>query len=388
MTSYFNIKDAPYSAIGDYLTDDTASIQAAITAAEAVGGKVLAPYGRYRTTAPLVASDHLVIEGDGYPDDGGAGYASSVVFNNALKGTVFYPGAHDAFRVTSNNAVQFEKFQIAFNQTAPSGSNLAGIRVNPASGINVRSIFRDIDITCADSAVVLNNALEFRVDNVNMLYGFQSSICIGTPAYPSWGDSSIQNCTMWGNGIYLTSHIAVSSHGGLRITNNKLNGGNPTTSTGILVSPTSSAVQNVEPLVIVGNSLEGQAVGICFANGHPTTASISELVITGNQIWSGINAILCNTSGTPKWLNGFTICGNVMMTLNGSSQPIALLDNATLGIISGNQFAFSAGGAGTALILGALTSNINVQSNVYSAGITTKVNNAAGAANTIGGGTP
>lgn len=385
---YFDITAAPYSAVGDYTTDDTVAIQAAITAAEAAGGKLIGPYGRYRTSAPLVVSDHLLLEGHGYPDDAGAGYASSVVFDNALKGTVFYPGAHDCFQLTSNRAVQMQGFQIVYNQSAPSGHNYAGIRAAPASGINVRSVFRDINIVCADIAMVMANMLEFRVDNVNMLYGFQSGIMISNAAYPSWGDSSIQNCTMWGNGVYQTSNINIASCGGLRIINNKLNGGNPTTSSGILFSPTGTAVQNAEPLIINSNSMEGQAVGINFANGKPTTASITECLINGNQIWSGVNAILANTSGTPKWLNGFALVGNDLMTLNGASQPVVLLDNATMGIIAGNQIAFSAGGAGTGMILGTKTSNVNVQSNVYSAGMTTKVNNAAGAANTVGGGSP
>lgn len=386
--SHFDITAAPYSAVGDYTTDDTVSIQSAITAAEAVGAKLIAPYGRYRTSAPLVINDHLLFEGHGYPDDGGAGYAGSVVFNNALKGTVFYPGAHDCFQITSNNAVQMRDFQIAYNQSAPSGSNLAGIRAAPTSGVNVRSVFRDINIVCADTAMIIRNMMEFRIDNVNPLYGFTCGMNISTPAYPSWGDSSIQNCTSWGNGVYLTSHIAVASHGGLRLINNKLNGGNPTTSTGVLICPIASAAQNVEPLVIVGNSMEGQAVGIGMANAHPTTASITECVISGNQIWSGVNAILANTSGTPKWFSGFSICGNVLMSLNGAAQPVVLIDNASLGIISGNQIAFSGTPGGTGIILGALTSGINVQSNVYGANVITKVNNAGGAANTVGGGTP
>ena len=383
----FNIKKSPYSAVGDYVTDDTAAIQAAINDAEAVGGKLIAPYGRYHTSAPLVISDHLLIEGDGYSDDGGALYSAGyggipLVFNSNLKGTVFYPGAHDTFQVTSNNAIQMQGFQICYNQSAPSGSNLIGIHNSPTSGINCRSVFRDIAIQNADNGIFMNNMLEFRIDNVNVLNGFTNSVVIGNPAYPSFGDSSIQNCTLWGSKV-LTAHINVMSHGGLRVINNKLNDGNPTASSGILFNPSLSVAQNMEPVVVVGNSIEGQAVGINFVNGHPTTASMTEVAISGNQIWSGVNAILANTSGTGKWLNGFSICGNVLMTLTGVAQPVVLIDNAMMGIICGNQFAFSGGGSGTAWILGALTTNINVQSNIYGPGLT---GNNAGSGNTVGGG--
>lgn len=392
MSTYFNIKDAPYCAVGDYTTDDTASIQAAITAAEYVGGKVIAPYGRYRTSAPLVISDHILLEGDGYSDDGGALYSAGydgvpLLFNSNMKGTVFYPGAHDYFQITSNNAVQMRDFQIAYNQSAPSGLNLAGIRSSPASGINCRSVFRDINIMCADTAMVMNNMLEFRIDNVNALYGFKNSISISSAAYPSFGDSFIQNCTLWGSKV-LTAHVVVGSHGGLRIINNKFNDGNPTTSCGILFNPSLTVVQNMEPVLISFNSIEGQAVGICFVNGHPDTASMTEVSIEANQIWAGTNAILCNTSGTNQWLAGFSMVGNVMMTLNGSSQPVALIDNAAIGNIIGNTFAFSGSPGGTGLILGAHTRGINVQSNTYGDNVTTPVNNAAGAANKVGGGSP
>lgn len=390
MTAYFNIRKTPYSAVGDYATDDTAAIQAAINDAEAVGGRLIAPPGRYHTTAPMVISDHLLFDGDGYPDDGGALYAAGyggipLAFNNNMKGTIFYPGCHDCFQNVSNNAVQMQGFQIAYNQSAPSGSNLAAIRNSPTTGVNVNSVFRDIAIQAADNGVVLNNMLHFRIDNVNTLNGFQNSISISNAAYPSFGDSSIQNCTLWGSKV-LTAHINVGSHGGLRIINNKFNDGDPTASCGILFNPSLSVIQNMEPVVIVGNSVEGQAVGICFVNAHPTTATMTEVVITGNQIWAGTNAILANTSGTSQWLAGFTITGNVMMTLNGAAQPVVLIDNASMGVITGNQFAFSGSPGGTGVILGAQTSNINVQSNVYGANIITPVNNAAGTANRVGGG--
>lgn len=49
----FNVKDPTYGAKGDGATDDTAAIQAALTAAAVSGGTVYFPPGVYRTTATL-----------------------------------------------------------------------------------------------------------------------------------------------------------------------------------------------------------------------------------------------------------------------------------------------------------------------------------------------
>lgn len=61
-----SVKD--FGAVGDGIADDTAAIQAAITAVQVTGGEVFFPAGTYKTTAPLVIDDSSVtldpIEGD------------------------------------------------------------------------------------------------------------------------------------------------------------------------------------------------------------------------------------------------------------------------------------------------------------------------------------
>jgi hypothetical protein len=68
----FNVKDQPFGAVGDSVTDDTAAIQAAITAAIAAGGKVYLPglnNKYYKVTgaliATLAAAQSFVMFGDG-----------------------------------------------------------------------------------------------------------------------------------------------------------------------------------------------------------------------------------------------------------------------------------------------------------------------------------
>src|SRR6266545_3481501 len=54
---FFNAKDATYGAKGDFAADDTAPIQAALTAAFITpGGILFLPHGAYKTTAPLTTT--------------------------------------------------------------------------------------------------------------------------------------------------------------------------------------------------------------------------------------------------------------------------------------------------------------------------------------------
>lgn len=64
----FNVREPPYNAAGDGVTDDTAAINAAISDAEADGGgTVYIPAGTYKTSDTIVHDDDksLVIHGDG-----------------------------------------------------------------------------------------------------------------------------------------------------------------------------------------------------------------------------------------------------------------------------------------------------------------------------------
>jgi hypothetical protein len=65
-SAIINVKDTPYSAVGNGVADDTVPIQAAITAAAIAGGKVLFPAGTYLISSTLsVAGPGVTLRGSG-----------------------------------------------------------------------------------------------------------------------------------------------------------------------------------------------------------------------------------------------------------------------------------------------------------------------------------
>jgi len=65
LNGFINVKDPAYGAKGDGSTDDSAAIQAAITALPARGGLILVPFGTYILDATITLTKPVVIYGMG-----------------------------------------------------------------------------------------------------------------------------------------------------------------------------------------------------------------------------------------------------------------------------------------------------------------------------------
>jgi len=183
-------------------------------------------------------------------------------------------------------------------------------------------------ISGADNAIQLNNIYEFKIDNLKAVSSWISGLTINSPNYPNNGDSTVINSTFWGNGVagYLY-HVGINSGGGYRIVNNKFNFGSATNTSCIILQPNLAVVQTIEPLIITANSCEASAVGINFNNGNVTNATISQVAITGNQIWTGVAAIFVNSNGVGQWINGLAVSGNFLQIVGGAAKTVNTLDN-------------------------------------------------------------
>jgi len=73
--------------------------------------------------------------------------------------------------------------------------------------------------------------------------------------------------------------------------------------------------------------MEGHAIGIGFINSNVANANISQVVITGNQIWAGVNAILITSNGTGQWVGSMTVAGNHLQVNAGANVAVNSLDN-------------------------------------------------------------
>lgn len=371
---YYNVRD--YGAIGNGVADDTVAIQAAITAAQAVGAIVFFPAGTYKITASLTISARCKIKGEGFQGDSGGGFAGvGVTQSTGFLGSVIVAGTTvSAFVATTNKAVSFEDVQITYPSTPSSGAIAITIQaVAGAGNANTQSFIRNCMITGADQGIVLTNCLDFRIDSNDILYSVTYGIVVNSPNYPSYNQASISNNEIWGAAnAGFQAHILLQAGGDMRIVNNKISTGGVNTN-GIAIFGASSGSQNMEPLVIANNSIEGPQNCIAFVTAN-ASLSISNIVISGNQLWGGGKAILANTFGTGQWILGVAISGNLLSVNGGVGVTVVQLDNVSGASITGNVLNLSGGGSASAgFVLGSHCLNITSVGNNYVNGISTRV---------------
>lgn len=129
----YNVKDAPYLAVGDGVADDTAAINNALTAAgNAGGGIVYLPPGQYRITGALNVPGAVWFQGVGFVPNEQANPTGSVLF-----------GANSAASMVRMNGRGAHISDIAFRQT----QNVAAPTAYPpaisvlASDVTIERVF-------------------------------------------------------------------------------------------------------------------------------------------------------------------------------------------------------------------------------------------------------
>jgi hypothetical protein len=360
-TSVFNVRDPLFGASGVGLFYDHTAIQAAITAAQIVGGSVFIPAGSYRIGVALSVTSRVTIQGVGYQADNtkhvaAAGYTSTVL--------VVDDGV-TCFAIASPEPAIIEKLMITYIGSAPAGS--IGVSINAGSGgtanINVHSIIRDVYFEHNNIGVKAINGGLWTIDHcifdTCVLYGIwaQSLNNIGS------GDCSITNCSIVNNTL-LTAAIYLTSLGGLRINNNKING--PSTY-GIWINPDQTSAASLSPANITGNSIEGPGTGIGVSQVVGQTLITGYLTITGNEISGSSYGIrLLATASNGILTTNLTIVGNTVIC---TGTACIAADGVNSGTISDNNL-YSGGATVTGVLYGAHNQRLFIGNNPKGAGIT------------------
>lgn len=350
-----------FGATGDGITNDTTAMQAAITAAVAIGGRLYIPPGSYKINSVLTISGRVTIEGAGYESDDGVIYgdatnpAAFTTKATGWKATVLICGiANGCFFKQSRAAITIQQLQITY--PAQSVASVVGISLNSAagtSGVATGDVIRDVVITGAYLTIDIRNCLEFTLDNVRFLNSANTALQLnssnsanftGGLNAASWGDSIITNCVFMNTQGQF--HVLIGSGGGYRFVNNKFN---VCPGSAILVSPQpytdplnpASHNFSIEPLVFVGNSIEGSPIGIKFQPNNTSLGICHQVTITGNQIWATTAGISFGAGvAIPIWINTVTVTGNsiVFGQVGGGAETGIAVAGAQYATISGNVF--------------------------------------------------
>ncbi|WP_143279290.1 glycosyl hydrolase family 28-related protein [Bradyrhizobium ottawaense] len=360
-----------FGAKGDGSTDDTAAIQAAITAYQGTGATIFLPRGAYKVSDPIVITGTLRLVGE-------SRYGTAITWTN----TTLY-----VLNISTAQQVFVER--ISFNGPASATAGNIITLDGPAPVGNSFSCIRDCGFNQGYNHVVTASASDWTVENCYFSEYMNYGVFVSDSLHHDAGDSFIGSCTLTTSKPNAVAILQVSS-GGLKIVGNKIIGG----VAGYQMQLDSAAGVNTVDLVMVGNSIEGQTQ-VCVNFTRPAgSLMFGGIVIAGNQFsGSGIPTstswVCIQTDTNAGWLSRLAITGNHILMGAGTGSPsfIGINIGSTDGfLIEGNQFAAEPNASGTTVGInispGATNGTVGV--NQFSAILggtwTNKVVNAASSA--------
>ena len=205
---WFNVKD--YGAVGDNTTDDTASCQAAITAAVAAGGTVYFPRGQYKITGTGLAVDQSALTSD----DGGA--RRIVIIGDGSGSTHLHFSGSSSACITYTGGTSGG----LHSYFAVSGIRIDGGRVTGVHGLSLEKAayfaIEDVVVFETDIAIRTTDCLSGQLNRCTLLFnnkGAQLSFAtVSRPNNITFLDCEIGN--NYGYGIYVVQGALVRVIGG------------------------------------------------------------------------------------------------------------------------------------------------------------------------------
>jgi hypothetical protein len=316
---HISVKD--FGAVGDGVADDTAKIQAAITAYQGTNATVFFPRGTYKVTSTLSITGGLRLEGE---SRAGAIISWTSTTLNVIS-------------INTNPQVAVERLTFVGPSSATAGS-IIGL-TGPTGTGNIFSYISDCSFYHGFSHVVTEAASDWTIDNCVFAEAVGTSVYVADILNNDAGDSYIGGgCTFVSNQPNCI-HVLQASSGGLKIMGNKFLFG----AYAYQLSLTATGANTVD-LLIGGNSIESQYVAAIFLTRPSGSVQFGSIVIDGNQIAGAINTTNWYgivTDANPNWLSRIVITDNSILTPTGSGGALFICIN--LGapssfLIDGNNF--------------------------------------------------
>lgn len=205
-----------YGAAGDGVTDDTAAIQEAITAAASSGAEVFLPSGTYKISSTLTRPGGVSIRGDGRGksilDYTGIGTAIGVPESGVR---TYFGGVRDLTLTTTTGAVGIDLDSVSqaiLEGLQITGFSEKGVRlVSPTSGYAVYNRFWNVSV---QAPAYPNTARGFSIEgtssNANVFNGCRTNLCFRGFHVDDSNDNTFFGCQAesGGTGFYFTATLA------------------------------------------------------------------------------------------------------------------------------------------------------------------------------------
>ena len=262
--------------------------------------------------------------------------------------------ASDIIDIDTASQVYIHDFTLGYSGFASSGTQAINVTA-PASSENTQSLFEHLMIG-GGSYIGINfvaasnwNINASHIDSQNV------AVIVANTNNADSGDSTIYGSTLVGLGVSAgggaTAALEWNSSGGLRFSNNKING--ITMTNGILIDLASGVTTS--DILISNNSIEGVATNSVLMERQGSTGALSNVDIVGNQFVTNTNGINIPTDANGVWLTEVLIQGNTFAL--GLANPqvafevdtvqnINITSNAVLANGGGSNYAYKIGSTG------------------------------------------
>lgn len=269
-----------------------------------------------------------------------------------------------AVTVTTPDSCQFQNLYFAGPASCTNG---AAISLSGSGGVaNSFSKVNNCRFSNAYRHLYAPDAYAWEFTGNYVASAVNAGIYVGNTTTVDDGDSTIERNIFSGMGAASACVWQVSS-GGLRVINNKMNGG----LYGYYLQLASGAVTSI--LIITGNSIENQThSGIVLNNSAGGGAGFSQVVIMGNQLAYQPTPINCLD---PDAFNtAMVVIGNVIVAASGATTTAGITVTATPRTVVANNVIYGSGTTVEGILIGSASTDCRVSDNVIT-GCVTNVNN-------------